>query len=158
MTFLVDGLQYSNWSEAIFRQLRAGGVDAVHVTITYHETFRETVANITRWNRWFEAFPGLIFQGFTADDIALAHREGGRTPAYVRAFADWLAERLAARDIDALLDYRRLAPDAARAHPEEEHLLPLFVALGAGGDTAQATRFHAGIDDYVLAMDAWRFD
>mgnify|MGYP001327208965 CR=1 FL=1 len=76
MTFLVDGLQYSNWSEAIFRQLRAGGVDAVHVTITYHETFRETVANITRWNRWFEAFPGLIFQGFTADDIALARRTG----------------------------------------------------------------------------------
>ena len=66
-------------------------------------------------------------------------------------------ERLAARDIDALLEYRRLAPDAARAHPEEEHLLPLFVALGAGGDTAQATRFHAGIDDYVLAMDAWAF-
>ena len=91
-------------------------------------------------------------------DYALARREGGRTPAYVRAFADWLAERLAARDIDALLDYRRLAPDAARAHPEEEHLLPLFVALGAGGDTAQATRLHAGIDDYVLAMDAWAFE
>ena len=44
--FLIDGLQYSNWSEGIFRQLRAGRVDAVHVTLTYHETFRETVANI----------------------------------------------------------------------------------------------------------------
>lgn len=76
MSFLVDGLQYSNWSEAIFRQLRAGGVDAVHVTITYHETFRETVANIERWNRWFELFPDLIFQGFTAEDIALARRTG----------------------------------------------------------------------------------
>ncbi|WP_333814317.1 membrane dipeptidase [Tabrizicola sp.] len=76
MSFLVDGLQYSNWSEAIFRQLRAGGVDAVHVTITYHETFRETVANIERWNRWFELFPELVFQGFTAEDIALARRTG----------------------------------------------------------------------------------
>jgi 4,5-DOPA dioxygenase extradiol len=90
-------------------------------------------------------------------DYALAHRDGGRVPAYVRAFADWVTERLAARDIDALLDYRRLAPGAAQAHPSEEHLLPLFVALGAGGETAQATRFHAGIDDYVLAMDAWAF-
>jgi 4,5-DOPA dioxygenase extradiol len=90
-------------------------------------------------------------------DYALARRDGGRVPAYVRAFADWVAEQLAARDIVALLDYRRLAPAAAQAHPSEEHLLPLFVALGAGGETAQAVRFHAGIDDDVLAMDAWAF-
>ena len=43
MTVLIDGLQYANWSERIFRQLREGGVDAIHATITYHETFRETV-------------------------------------------------------------------------------------------------------------------
>ena len=54
MSYLIDGLQYSNWSESIFRQLRAGGVDAVHVTLVYHENFRETVARIERWNRWFE--------------------------------------------------------------------------------------------------------
>jgi membrane dipeptidase len=41
---VVDGLQYSNWSEAIFRQMRRGGVTAVHATIAYHENFRETVA------------------------------------------------------------------------------------------------------------------
>ncbi|MEO0498889.1 MAG: hypothetical protein AAF141_16310, partial [Pseudomonadota bacterium] len=40
---LIDGLQYANWSEKIFREMRDGSVDAVHVTITYHETFRETV-------------------------------------------------------------------------------------------------------------------
>ncbi|MGR3461868.1 MAG: membrane dipeptidase [Roseovarius sp.] len=68
----IDALQYANWSETIFRQMRAGCVDAVHVTITYHENFRETVLNIEAWNRWFERYPDLIFQGFTADDIALA--------------------------------------------------------------------------------------
>lgn len=68
----IDALQYANWSETIFRQMRAGNVDAVHVTITYHENFRETVLNIEAWNRWFERYPDLIFQGFTADDIALA--------------------------------------------------------------------------------------
>jgi membrane dipeptidase len=73
---LIDGLQYARWSEAIFRQMREGGVDAVHATITYHETFRETVANIARWNRWFERFPDLIFQGRTAADVALARRTG----------------------------------------------------------------------------------
>ncbi len=82
---------------------------------------------------------------------------GGGTPAYVREFADWLDAQLAAGDRDALLDYRRLAPGAVQAQPTEEHLLPLFVALGAAGDDAQVERFHAGIDDYVLAMDAYQF-
>jgi microsomal dipeptidase-like Zn-dependent dipeptidase len=78
---LIDGLQYANWSEKIFRQMREGGVDAVHVTISYHENFRETVLNIEQWNRWFEQFPDLIFQGFTGDDVRLA-RETSRTAIF----------------------------------------------------------------------------
>jgi membrane dipeptidase len=81
MSPLIDGLQYANWSEKIFRQMRAGGVDAVHVTITYHESFRETVLNIEKWNRWFERFPDLIFQGFNAADIEAA-RQTGRTAIF----------------------------------------------------------------------------
>ncbi|MCA8879157.1 MAG: membrane dipeptidase [Rhodobacteraceae bacterium] len=84
MTPLIDGLQYANWSEKIFREMRAGGVDAVHVTITYHETFRETVLNIERWNRWFERFPDLIFQGLSASDVARA-RQTGRTAIFFGA-------------------------------------------------------------------------
>ena len=84
MSYLIDGLQYSNWSEKIFRQIRAGGVDAVHVTLVYHENFRETVANIERWNRWFERWPDMIFQGFTAQDIAIA-RATGRTAVFFGA-------------------------------------------------------------------------
>ncbi|MEZ5761173.1 MAG: membrane dipeptidase [Paracoccaceae bacterium] len=84
MTPLIDGLQYANWSERIFRQMRAGGVDAVHVTITYHETFRETVLQIERWNRWFERFPDLVFQGRTAADVQRA-RDTGRTAIFFGA-------------------------------------------------------------------------
>lgn len=90
-------------------------------------------------------------------DFQMAWRDGGRTPAYVREFADWIAQRLEAGDLAALLDYRRQAPAAVQAHPSEEHLLPLHVALGAGGDGASARRLHAGVDDYVIAMDAWSF-
>lgn len=79
--YRIDCLQYANWSEKIFRQMREGGLDAVHVTVAYHETFRETVLNIEQWNRWFEQFPDLIFQGFTGADIALA-RETGRTAIF----------------------------------------------------------------------------
>lgn len=78
---LIDGLQYANWSEKIFREMRAGGLDAVQVTITYHETFRETVLNIERWNRWFEDHADLILHGRTAADIQLA-RDTGRTAIF----------------------------------------------------------------------------
>jgi hypothetical protein len=61
--YRIDNLQYANWSEKIFRQMREGGLDAVHVTIAYHENFRETVLNMEQWNRWFEQFPHLIVQG-----------------------------------------------------------------------------------------------
>ena len=81
MDFVIDGLQYANWSEKVFKQMRAGNVDAVHVTITYHENFRETVLQIEKWNRFFEEFPDLIFQGKTAADLKLA-RETGRTAIF----------------------------------------------------------------------------
>ncbi len=76
--FVIDGLQYANWSEKIFREMRAGGVDAVHVTIAYHETFREAVLNVGQWNRWFEQFPDLIMQARTGADVRRA-RETERT-------------------------------------------------------------------------------
>ena len=81
MTYRIDCLQYANWSEKIFRQMREGGVDAVHATIAYHENFRETVLNIEAWNRWLERFPELIFHGSTGDDVRTA-RETGRTAIF----------------------------------------------------------------------------
>ena len=81
MDFVIDGLQYANWSEKIFKEMREGNVDAVHATITYHENFRETVLQIEKWNRFFEEFPDLIFQGKTAADLKLA-RETGRTAIF----------------------------------------------------------------------------
>ncbi len=80
-TPVIDNLQYANWSETIFRQMRDGGVDAVHVTIAYHESFREMVLNLESFNRWFERFPELIFKGTSAADVRLA-QETGRTAIF----------------------------------------------------------------------------
>lgn len=81
MTYLIDNLQYANWSEKIFRQMRTGGVDAVHVTIAYHESFREMVLQLEAWNRRFEAFPDLIMRATTAADIDAA-KASGRTAIF----------------------------------------------------------------------------
>ena len=90
-------------------------------------------------------------------DWQRARQAGPQVPAYVRAFADWMWERLQAGDEAALLDYRQRAPGAVQAHPQDDHLLPLYVALGAGGAAGDALRLHAGVDEAVLAMDAFAF-
>jgi microsomal dipeptidase-like Zn-dependent dipeptidase len=77
----IDAVQYANWSEKIFHQMRAGGLDAVQVTITYHETFREMVANIEAWNVLFSRHSDLVFHGRWASDIELA-RATGRTAIF----------------------------------------------------------------------------
>ncbi|WP_349782561.1 class III extradiol ring-cleavage dioxygenase [Xanthomonas arboricola] len=82
-----------------------------------------------------------------------------REAPYVRPFIEWTERKLVEDDIAALLDYRRQAPHAARAHPTDEHLLPLYVAMGAAGaDRLGAQRIDAGIDAGFLAMDIYRFD
>jgi len=79
--YRIDGLQYNNWSPEIFEQMKVGGVDAVHVTIAYHENLRETILNIEQWNRWFEMYPDRIMMGRTGDDVRRA-RETGRTAIF----------------------------------------------------------------------------
>ena len=74
--YRIDGLQYANWSKTIFEQMREGDVDAVHVTIAYHENFRETVLNFEQWNRWFEQYADLIVHAKTAEDISHAKKNG----------------------------------------------------------------------------------
>lgn len=74
---------------------------------------------------------------------------------WAKAFRDWMAERLAANDDNALFGYRQQAPSAARNHPTDEHLLPLYFARGAGG--APMTIEHAGFTLGALGMDIYRF-
>jgi 4,5-DOPA dioxygenase extradiol len=78
-------------------------------------------------------------------------------PQWVSEFEAWMKTRLENSDRAALLDYRRTAPFAAQNHPTEEHLLPLFVAMGAAGPEARATQLHASFEHGVLAMDAYAF-
>lgn len=82
---------------------------------------------------------------------------GGGEPPYVGKFQDWIWARLAARDIESLLAYRRLAPGAEEAHPRDDHLLPLFVALGAAGPDFSAERVYRGVYENMLAMDSFAF-
>lgn len=115
-----------------------------------------------------QALAPLVSQGFliigsgnithNLSDWRMANLRGSGTPDYVPRFANWVAQRLSEGDTEALLDYRQRTPDGARAHPSDEHLLPLFTAWGAGGPKAQAQPYFRGVSDHVIAMDGYVFE
>jgi 4,5-DOPA dioxygenase extradiol len=84
-------------------------------------------------------------------------------PRWVSEFEVWMRQKIELNDHAALVDYRKLAPSAERNHPTEEHLLPLYVAMGAaatdgGAAPASAQLLHSSIEHGVLAMDAYAFN
>jgi len=73
------------------------------------------------------------------------------------AFRQWMLRRGQDRDWDALFDYRKAAPHAADMHPTDEHLLPWYVAAGAGSRDSAALRLHDSLTFGSLGMDSYAF-
>ena len=72
----IDNLQYANWSPALFEEMKAAHLAAVHVTVCYHENFRQTIENIITWNQFIEQHPNRLIIGKTGDDVREAHTSG----------------------------------------------------------------------------------
>jgi len=75
MNYKIDNLQYCNWSRKIFEINRSAGLDAVHVTIVYHEDFDELQLEIKKWEKLFHENSDLIFLGKNFQDIDKANKE-----------------------------------------------------------------------------------
>ena len=75
MNYKIDNLQYCNWSRKIFEINRSAGLDAVHVTIVYHEDFDELELEIKKWEKLFHENSDLIFLGKNFQDIDKANKE-----------------------------------------------------------------------------------
>ena len=75
MNYKIDNLQYCNWSRKIFEINRSAGLDAVHVTIVYHEDFDELQLEIKNWEKLFQENSDLIFPGKNFHDIDKANKE-----------------------------------------------------------------------------------
>ena len=75
MNYKIDNLQYCNWSRKIFEINREANLDAVHVTIVYHEDYDELLLEIKKWEKLFDENSDLIFLGKNFDDIKKAHME-----------------------------------------------------------------------------------
>lgn len=105
----------------------------------------------------------IIASGSITHNLGLVFGRGGMPPIDAvelessRAFRDWWLQRSMARDWPALLGYRAQAPFAVAMHPSDEHLLPWFIAAGAGGPDAAPQRLHASLTYGALGLDAYAF-
>lgn len=97
----------------------------------------------------------IIGSGHMTHNLRERRAEPAKPLAYVREFQQWVDAAIRKHDFDALADYRARSPHGARAHPSEEHFLPLFVALGAAAEDYRPERLYDGIEAGALAMDAY---
>lgn len=110
----------------------------------------------------------VIGSGSATHNLSELRRHGyaaeAEAPQWVIAFSEWVHQHVEAGDTAALMAYRERAPHAVRNHPSEEHFLPLLVAMGAGGVTADEPSatpgrlIHSSHTYGVLAMDAYAFE
>src|SRR5207253_1372720 len=99
----------------------------------------------------------VIGSGHMTHNLRDWSRGVGQPQPYAEEFSEWVRAQIEAHDEEALADYRSRAPHAARAHPTDEHFLPLFFALGAARDNYRPERIFSAIDSGVLSMDAYVF-
>jgi len=100
----------------------------------------------------------VIGSGHLTHNLRDWDRSGRTAPLpYAKAFQAFVFEKIESHNLDALAEYRSLSPDGVRAHPSEEHFLPLFVALGAARDDSKPERVFDAIEAGALAMDAYVF-
>lgn len=100
----------------------------------------------------------ILASGSLTHNLQERRGHAGDAPlGYVAEFQAWVKRMIEQRDVAALLDYRRLAPAAARAHPTDEHWLPIYVALGAGGLCGRVERLTDEVTYGMLAMDSYVF-
>lgn len=82
---------------------------------------------------------------------------GTSDASYVTEFTSWVREAVMSHDLDRLIHYRQLAPHAQKAHPTEEHFVPLIIALGASDKEDKVTLIDGGVTYQALSMDAYVF-
>jgi 4,5-DOPA dioxygenase extradiol len=100
----------------------------------------------------------LIGSGHMTHNLRDWARGRGTPEPYAREFQAWVFDKLNKHDVEDLIEYRARSAHGVRAHPTDEHFLPLFFALGAAPERATPERVYDAIDSGVLAMDAYVFN
>lgn len=99
----------------------------------------------------------IVGSGSLTHNLYEFRSEAAQEASYAREFTTWVRAAVAGNQVERLRLALELAPHAARAHPTDEHFLPLLIALGAARDTTNVTVLDGGIRHGVLAMESYVF-
>jgi len=99
----------------------------------------------------------IIGSGSITHNLSALGVENSNPPGWAKHFDQWISDKLLAHDISALLEFHENAPDAYAAHPTDEHLMPLFVALGAGLDAGGIKQIHKSFSCHSISMSGFAF-
>ena len=97
----------------------------------------------------------IVGSGSMTHNLYEFRQSGSQAADYAIEFTHWIRQAVISNDLERLVNYRRLAPHAQRAHPTEEHFLPLLVALGARAESEAAQVLDAGVANGVLSMESY---
>jgi 4,5-DOPA dioxygenase extradiol len=150
------GLDHGAWSPLLYMYPEAD-VPVVQISIQPALGPRHHVALGSSLRKLLSEGVLVIGSGHMTHNLRDWARGQGRPEPYAREFQEWVKKKIEERDIDGLVDYRSRSPHGARAHPTDEHFLPLFFALGAAPERAKPERIYDAVDSGVLAMDAYVF-
>ena len=151
------GLDHGAWSPLLY-MYPAADIPVVQISVqpalgpAHHVKLGRALNPLTREDVL------VIGSGHMTHNLRDWMRGRGEPQPYAEEFSAWVKEKIEAHELDSLADYRARAPSGARAHPTDEHFLPLFFALGAARDDYKPERFYSSIDAGVLSMDAYVFN
>lgn len=97
----------------------------------------------------------IVASGSMTHNLREFRQSHGQAQAYAQEFTDWVQTAVRAKELQPLLDYRAEAPHAERAHPSEEHFLPLLVAMGATTESDDVRVLRGGVSNSVLSMESY---
>jgi 4,5-DOPA dioxygenase extradiol len=151
------GFDHGTWTPLILAY-PAADIPIVQLSVQYHQ-------NVTYHWQLGQALETLRREGVliigsgsvTHNLNAFSAEYDATPPQWVEQFDEWLGETIAQQDWQRLMQYRQLAPYAQENHRTEEHLLPLFVALGAAGAAAKGIQLHQSYTYGAFSMAAYSF-
>lgn len=97
----------------------------------------------------------IVASGSMTHNLYDFRQSGVQPAAYVQEFTAWVQTAVLAKGTDQLIDYRAEAPHAERAHPSEEHFLPLLVAMGATAEVDEVSVLRGGVSHGALSMESY---
>lgn len=104
---------------------------------------------------WREQGVAIVGSGSLTHNLYEFRQNAIDGEAYAEEFTRWVRSAIVGRDERSLVDYRLQAPHAQRAHPTEEHFLPLLVALGAANEADAIDVIEGGVTYGVLSMESY---